>query len=491
MAKFLFSLLVSVLLGYVVTSLMCPRVLCGRATVALRSCLAFALGSGISSCWFLCWLCFSGTHNSYLYTFSLPELAVAATVSLGYFLFCRRRHPPEVQRPTQRTERQNLVEKFVSAILLLAVLSAFASFILISLNTPHGDFDAVSTWNLRARFLARGSSHWRDGFVDSPSLPHPDYPLLLPATIARCWKYVGSEAVLVPIVVAFLFTFSSVGLLCTSLAILRNRQIGYSAGIVLLGVYSFVAVGASQYADVVVGFFVLATIVLLALCDTANVRNNAGFLMLAGIVAGLCAWTKNEGLLFLSLLVVIRFVLSVSQEGWKLASREVVYIAIGALPVLAIVAYFKFGVAPANYYLTVGHYSDVGPMKYFLEPGTVTQKLMDVSRYKLIAKTMASEVVHLGGRTIGIAPFLLLYLWSAKFRRKSIASVQTGIALLAMMMVGYFFVYLTTPLNPAFHLRTSLLRLLMQLWPASVFVLFMAASSVTTFEPDPLTESRP
>jgi hypothetical protein len=119
-------------------------------------------------------------------------------------------------------------------------------------------------------------------------------------------------------------------------------------------------------------------------------------------------------------------------------------------------------------------------MKYFLETGTTGQKMTDVSRYWLIAKSMASEIVHLGGRTIGVTPFLLLYLLSAKVKRKNVASVQTGIVVLMLMLVGYFFVYLTTPLNLAFHLRTSLSRLVLQLWPSAVFVFFMVTSTPET-----------
>ena len=42
------------------------------------------------------------------------------------------------------------------------------------------------------------------------------------------------------------------------------------------------------------------------------------------------------------------------------------------------------------------------------------------------------------------------------------------------MLVGYFFVYLTTTLNLQFHLTTSLGRLLTALWPSVAFVFFVA-----------------
>lgn len=148
----------------------------------------------------------------------------------------------------------------------------------------------------------------------------------------------------------------------------------------------------------------------------------------------------------------------------------------GVLPVLAVLACFKLAVAPADYYLLAGT-STSGPMRYFLEPGTISQKLADASRYGLIAKTMAKEIARFGGRAIGITPFLALYVLLVGAYKKSIRAVESSILVLILLLAGYFAVYVTTPLNLAFQLQTSLSRLLLQLWPSAVFLFFMATSS--------------
>jgi len=51
--------------------------------------------------------------------------------------------------------------------------------------TPHGAWDAWAIWNLRARFLAGPGDAWRAAFDDALAWSHTDYPLLLPATVAR------------------------------------------------------------------------------------------------------------------------------------------------------------------------------------------------------------------------------------------------------------------------------------------------------------------
>ena len=50
-------------------------------------------------------------------------------------------------------------------------------------------------------------------------------------------------------------------------------------------------------------------------------------------------------------------------------------------------------------------------------------------------------------------------------------------AILGLMMVGYFFVYVMTPLDLGYHLATSLNRLFLQLWPSVIFLFFMIAGS--------------
>ena len=55
------------------------------------------------------------------------------------------------------------------------------------------------------------------------------------------------------------------------------------------------------------------------------------------------------------------------------------------------------------------------------------------------------------------------------------------------MTVGYFFVYVLTPLDLNYHLLTSLNRLFLQLWPGVLFVVFMVARPF----PAPLPGERP
>ena len=75
------------------------------------------------------------------------------------------------------------------ALALLLPIGALAvvTFMAASRVALHGDWDAWSQWNLRARFLYRGfPDEWRNAFRAVLSWSHADYPLLLPASLRGC-----------------------------------------------------------------------------------------------------------------------------------------------------------------------------------------------------------------------------------------------------------------------------------------------------------------
>ena len=151
--------------------------------------------------------------------------------------------------------------------LVITCLLAAYLFISISLILPHGYWDSWGIWNLRARFLFRGGATW--AAVLSPLVRHAEYPYLVSASIFRGWAYCGMETTLVPIVFAGLFTFATPALLMASLACVRTISQGIIASLLLLGMPYFITQGAGQYADTPLAFFILATLILIYLYDTA------------------------------------------------------------------------------------------------------------------------------------------------------------------------------------------------------------------------------
>ena len=362
-----------------------------------------------------------------------------------------------------------------AVIFSVGLLSSLISFTVAFLKEPHGRWDAWLIWNMHARFLFRGGDHWREAFASGLDWSHWDYPLLLPLSIARGWTYTGGEGNL-PAVMGFLFTFLLLGLLLTSLSLLRGRIHGYLAALLLMGTPFFIYMGTSQFADIPLAFFILTTLVMLFF-QAGSPENRPGAVILAGLTAGLCAWTKNEGLLFLLLVTGCLFCTTVYSKGWGSALRRAVWFLAGTLPILMLVVYFKTALAPTNDLLAGFSVS------------ATSAKLFDMDRYVQIAEaffvtgisfTQGLFDVRTGMHlTLGpvniLLPAVYLFITGMHINQRDKTALLQTISVLLLMVAGYFFVYVLTPLDLHYHLMTSLNRLFLQLWPGVIFGVFMVA----------------
>lgn len=353
-------------------------------------------------------------------------------------------------------------------VLVITLACAIVGFVWFTLAAPHGRWDAWAIWNLRARFLFRdGASQWPAAVSPLLASSHPDYPLLLSAGIARTWQYIGADRPVVPAVVAAFFTFASVTILAPALAILRSPSQGLIGGVMLLATPGFITQGASQYADIPLGFFLLATIVLVSLHGRFESTRGL-FLFLAGLTASLAAWTKNEGLLFLLALVIAGGIMRARLSGGRGQLREVAAFAGGLAPILLLILYFKLYLAPAN---------DLVAGQGLTE---TTARLSELSRYAETAKAFTKEFLGLGIGHDSLGPVIAVlgvYLVSVgvEIEPSDRLVLHTGVITLALMLGGYFFVFVTTPNDLADHLNKALDRLLLQLWPSALFLYFLVA----------------
>lgn len=460
------SLIISLATGLLLVFIAWP---CRKPLItglSLKLPLAAGIGMGISSSLFFLWLVI-GAHRLGFASFVIAELLLCA--ALGAILFsvlkqevrkCRILLPAENQIFSDR------VYHLLMAAFLCATAFAISSFISKSACQPHGGWDAWAIWNMRARFIFREMANWKDAFTNVIRWTNPDYPLLLPGMIARSWAYIGKCRTIAPAGIALLFTFATIGLLKSSLSLLRGKEQGLLGAFILLGTPSFIMHGASQYADVPLSFFILATIVMLYLSDRLPGENN-GFLALAGLTAAFAAWTKNEGLFFLAAVIVSRFLITWPIIGIRNGSRQIAAFLAGSIPLLLMIVYFKIFLAPLNKDLLAAQIS-----------GHLAEKLADPSRYYFIISGFANEFFRLGFPFTGTAPILLVYLFLAgiSVKREDRTAVLISIFAVLIMLAGYCAIYLTSPYDLKWHIGTTLNRLILQLWPTIIFIYFMIVS---------------
>lgn len=421
--------------------------------------IAGGLGFGISSVIFFLWLLVAEPNSNF---FIFEGLMFILLIAIFFYYFIKTRKFTPVSE-TYQEAHERFINRNLSIIFCILFLLAFMTFISASLKTPHGGWDAWAIWNMRARFIFRGGEYWKDAF--SNCFAHPDYPLLIPLTVTRIWKAIGHETVITPAALAMLFTFSTILLTFSSLTILRTKSQGFLAGLVLLGTPSYIREGALQLADHPLGFFFISTFILFTLHDQSFTKSHTMPLYLAGITAGLSAWTKNEGLLFLITIIIARSFVIIPIKGLRIFLHQICIFCIGLMPLLLIILYFKMVIAPPNDMVSLQNIS-----KTFL-------KLMEFSRYFQTMKVFLKTSMEFTRGIIGI-PLLIVYLYLmgiSKEKRYRISASTVGITL-SLMLIGYFFAFITTPYDLNWHLASSP-RLFLQLWPSFVFYFFMIVRS--------------
>ncbi len=365
---------------------------------------------------------------------------------------------------------------------LLGVIAcfSFAAFVLSVQAEPRGGWDAIAIWNAHARFMYLGHADWlvafspqRDGFS------HPDYPYLLPGILALGWSILGKMLYAVPNLVALFYTFASGGLLLLGLARLRDLRQGLLAAIVLLSAPEFILIGSKRIADIPLGFYILAVCLVSALYLREG-SSQPKLLALTGFLMGCAIWTKNDGwnllLAFGASWILAAFL---ARQSARLL-REIPWMLLGLAPLLLLVIYFKFAIAPPG---------DLTGLAIQQGPAALFGRLFDVERYRVTLAWFADQLWVLGGWKVSLPLLAGLYLalnGLERQARRSREALTLGI-FLVLALLGYFFVYILTPHDLVWHLSTSLVRLLMQLLPAFLLFLFYIANPVPDFWPGRLS----
>lgn len=322
-------------------------------------------------------------------------------------------------------------------------LLALAGLLYRHASHPHGDWDAYAIWNCRARFLYSAGADWACAFSEPWS--HPDYPLLVPVAVVRLWTLAGHPGQWAPQLLSAAFWVATQLFLSAWLWRGGRPTAALFCGC-LLPLPGYLDQVSALYADVPLSFFLLAVPLLLGPAP-----------VLAGLCAGLAAWTKSEG------------VLPVLWGGlWLLRGRrakDLAWFALGCLPGLATLLAFKlsFQLAALSW-LTTSH--------------PLTQ-MADLSRLKLVLSHWLWRACG-GGALASLHGLLWLAVAAVGLDRRR--SFQASHFFLLATTASYLWIYWISPYPLAWHLETSCDRLLLQLWPLS---LACALSLLEIDEPGP------
>jgi hypothetical protein len=366
-------------------------------------------------------------------------LEVAVLVWAAYEAFRRRAPAPQ----PAGEKRAPLLISIAAISLLLALAMATAAIATSWDANPQGNWDAWAIWNLRARFLASGGALAQRAWSSKlDASAHAEYPLLLSSFVARSWAFSDSFSTAVPEATSYAFFLALIALVAGGMAALRGPMLGLLAALVLASTPALLHQVPNQYADVPMACYFAGAIVF-ALLDRP---------ILAGIFAGCAAWTKDEGVLFLALLLTVTAALK---------RRAALATLAGAAPAAALVVIFKTWLARGN----------AGLLSTSL-PGA-GKRLADVGRYGITIAAFDREFAGLGvGWYHPILPLIALAVVLRFDRERRRDAAYCG-ALVGFLLLGYFGVYILTNNDLTWLLQTSLNRVLVQVWPVLVLAGFV------------------
>jgi len=468
----LISLTVPIASAFFIVNMAWPEKDSFKSEFAVKTCLSIGLGLGLSSWLFFACLVLFGTVAKYFIWFDL----ILVIIFLISFLYKKKNAFISNLKPEFPSQDRKCFNYFLYAGFIILSLITIISFVLRVLNDPHGSWDAWNIYNLGARFIFRGSAEWVTAFSNPYDWSLPDYPLLIQGNVARIWSYVGYETLMAPVLQAFGFTSATVMLTVFSLSRLQNKNQGLIAGMVLLGTPFFIYNGSSLIADVPVGFYILATVILYCFIDEGT-KKKPGLIFICGVMAGLAAWTKNEGLLLIISIYFARFIVITLQKGPGEFFKEAAIFTAGLTPVLIIIAYFKLQIVSPNIVYLKDQLASPVTLIFNQNFNALFNSLTDISKYIIIGKTFLIKFYELEKWMLIVFPVFILLMGRSDKKRNN-PGIYTSLLILMIMICGYFTVFLVYPLdNLEWLLETTAKRLLLQILPSLIFVFFLIVAA--------------
>lgn len=352
---------------------------------------------------------------------------------------------------------------------------AFALVLILGVSAPalvltfrqHGEFDAMAIWNTRAKFL-----YWGEKPLESLSeLPGQDYPILLPSLIARGWQYPHHVSTLIPILFELMFTAGIVLIMVSGLQMITSARSALLAAAMLVSTPFFVGHAISQYPDVLISFFVAASVFLFLVCDTGK-RGSDWLPFLSGLMLGFAACTKNEGSLYVVAVIAGRALIMIWNRSWRTDAIRIGLLLAGLIPGFLTLFVFKHNIAVSS------------ALAANFNSQTYRTRIFDSVRHQAILIRYWRDLLHFGRWWINPLVLIVLYAVVHIWIRNKTGTGRLWrfpAVFLVLMLVGFYAVYLFSPYDVVWHVDTSFTRLIFQMWPTAL-ILWATLLPVTNSE---------
>ncbi len=403
--------------------------------------LAFAVGLGITAFISFFVLIVSGGYQK--------TLVLAAQLILLAALLFRQFKKKPVTWPTMA---MHPLQDLVMAGLIVFLLSISWQ---IAYQYPSGGWDAWSVWNLKAKFIFLAGQRWVD--LLSPKMwgSSPHYPLYLPLINVWIWGFFNKPAELTPAIVSMLFFLLIVLLLYASLRRESSSWVVLLAPLLLLSSELYSTLAVSQYCDIVVGFYLLASLTSLWRAEQEQSR---AWLILGCILLGILSFTKSEGtiaaLLIFMLMTIKKFLAKRSKQKFQEFIFGAIVFFLAALPTIIFNLFFS----PGNQTFTNG-------LQSLQHPATF-------DRFKFCIAFLLSEMISMKWCGLWITVIVIGLLSLKRGWQRALKIFPLSLSIYLGIVLAYCFI--NTRFEIGWLLQVTLGRILASLLPSLLFWVFAA-----------------
>ena len=405
---------------------------------------SFLIGLGFTSISF--WF-YTIATNGYNSNYNIFEIGFIAIIYL-YFRFKKKNIFSSSSNSSvsevKKSENKRSLFNYMVIILfcLIAILSLYKS-----LQFPDGRWDAIAMWNFRAKFLALGNENWNRMYFETFDYSHRDYPLFLPCIIARGYNYIGKIDTFIPMFFSWFFTIICFILPYLYLKKLKNKYLAVLTVCILSFSPTFINYGCVQYADTPLAMFVLLSLYEFILWNEGN-KNLPWIGML---FAGLCIWTKNEGIpWFISYSLFVFYCLYKKDVYFTTSIKKFIKLVTALLPIFISVLFVRYFARSENDIV----FGLLDRLK----------QIFDIERYKIIM-----PYYWLFFKQHFWTLFIPIYLLTG-FIDKKYNKYKYFLHIILLMFLIYLFVYLVTPHDLFWHVDSSFDRIASVFLPSLLFL---------------------
>ena len=324
-----------------------------------------------------------------------------------------------------------------------------------ALIKPMESYDAVAIYAIKAKIFYLARSIPGDFFLAlAKSFPHPDYPLNIPLAETLGYLFLGNLNDQLAKILFPLYFLAILAGLYFAVRRFAGRTYALLFTFLLASIPQFSAYGTNGYLDIPLAYYVFFGAIFLFKWfeDTANVR----FLRSSAVMTGLAAWTKNEGLIYggISILLILIFFLF-EQKGPALKAARSLSFYGGVVLALSL---------PWHWVKTSAHIINSDVAVAALTPLGIAKQL-----YKVGPIVYEFQKQFFGPKKWNILWFVILFASIVNYKKVFTPSQRYISIFLVLAVSGYIFFYLVSHVEINFFLSRTWSRFLLHFLPVAVY----------------------